>query len=518
MKKHYLNHSSKKTPPSPHQAAAAGAEAKAATTSSNTTASNNASSAPQASTSNIFDPSQLINRFKGAASSKSTSHATSAKSTTGQRTSATMLPSGGNNNNSSSSNKKTTTESATGATGDSSSSSASSASDTDMLGMMQAMSSSGGASKSSAPAAATSASRTSASTTATGAAAAAAATTATGASEFSRLTDLLQSRGLPSHIVNAFGSKVQQFLHRSMSSDMTSRAQQLINTLQQQQQQAHSDDSLKLTALVELCQLLVMGNEDTLVGFPIKQAVPLLLQCMSGSSSSSSDNFELMNHACRALTYMMDALPRSSSIIADGIGIFLEKLQVIQCMDVAEQALTALEILSRRHSKQILNATQAGSVAACLTYIDFFSITAQRNALTITANCAQNMVRAEFVHIQSSLDTLAQRLTHSSDKRSVESVCTLFARLVENFQRDAHILKELASHRVLANMQQLLVAQPPLVGTAMLVTILHTMYLMCANCPELALELVESHIDQTVRTLLVGSNATGSLILHKYIP
>ena len=32
------------------------------------------------------------------------------------------------------------------------------------------------------------------------------------------------------------------------------------------------------------------------------------------------------------------------------------QLQVIQCMDVAEQALTALEMLSRRHSKAILQS------------------------------------------------------------------------------------------------------------------------------------------------------------------
>ena len=126
--------------------------------------------------------------------------------------------------------------------------------------------------------------------------------------EFSRLTDLLQARGLPSHIVNAFGSKVQQFLHRTMSSGISSRSQNLISSLQQH------DESLKLTALTELCQMLVMGNEDTLIGFPIKQAVPLLLQCMS----SESENFDLMNHACRALTYMMESLPRSSSIIAEG--------------------------------------------------------------------------------------------------------------------------------------------------------------------------------------------------------
>ena len=34
------------------------------------------------------------------------------------------------------------------------------------------------------------------------------------------------------------------------------------------------------------------------------------------------------------------------------------QLQVIQCMDVAEQALTALAMLSRRHGKAILQAVR----------------------------------------------------------------------------------------------------------------------------------------------------------------
>ena len=38
------------------------------------------------------------------------------------------------------------------------------------------------------------------------------------------------------------------------------------------------------------------------------------------------------------------------------------KLQVIQCMDVAEQALTALAMLSRRHGKAILQAVSIYSV------------------------------------------------------------------------------------------------------------------------------------------------------------
>ena len=37
------------------------------------------------------------------------------------------------------------------------------------------------------------------------------------------------------------------------------------------------DESTQLQACIEVGQLLVMGNEETLSGFPVKQAVPILV-------------------------------------------------------------------------------------------------------------------------------------------------------------------------------------------------------------------------------------------------
>jgi len=68
-------------------------------------------------------------------------------------------------------------------------------------------------------------------------------------------------------------------------------------------------------------QLLVMGNEDTLAGFPIKQVVPVLITLLQ-----MEHNFDIMHHACRALTYMMEALPRSSAVVVDAVPVFLEKV------------------------------------------------------------------------------------------------------------------------------------------------------------------------------------------------
>ena len=64
-----------------------------------------------------------------------------------------------------------------------------------------------------------------------------------------------------------------------------------------------------------------MGNEDTLAGFPVKQVVPALITLLQ-----MEHNFDMMNHACRALTYMMEALPRSSAIVVDAVPVFLEKV------------------------------------------------------------------------------------------------------------------------------------------------------------------------------------------------
>ncbi|XP_021937421.1 E3 ubiquitin-protein ligase TRIP12 isoform X3 [Zootermopsis nevadensis] len=310
-------------------------------------------------------------------------------------------------------------------------------------------------------------------------------------SEVGRLQALLEARGLPPHLFGALGPRMQTLLHRSMGASSSSKAQQLLQGLQ-----ATGDEGQQLQAVIEMCQMLVMGNEDTLAGFPVKQVVPALTTLLG-----MEHNFDMMNHACRALTYMMEALPRSSAVVVDAVPVFLEKLQVIQCMDVAEQSLTALEMLSRRHSKSIL---QARGVAACLMYLDFFSINAQRAALAITSNCCQNLHADEFHFVADSLSLLANRLPQQ-DKRSVESVCLAFSRLVDSFQNDPSKLQEIASPVLLTNLQQLLVVSPPVISTGTFITVLRMLSVMCANCPDLALTLLRQNIAETLCYLLTGS-------------
>uniref|UniRef100_A0AAY5KAM3 E3 ubiquitin-protein ligase n=1 Tax=Esox lucius TaxID=8010 RepID=A0AAY5KAM3_ESOLU len=311
-------------------------------------------------------------------------------------------------------------------------------------------------------------------------------------SEMGRLQALLEARGLPPHLFGPLGPRMSQLFHRTIGSGASSKAQQLLQGLQ-----ATGDESQQLQAAIEMCQLLVMGNEETLGGFPVKSVVPALITLLQ-----MEHNFDIMNHASRALTYMMEALPRSSAVVVDAIPVFLEKLQVIQFIDVAEQALTALEMLSRRHSKAIL---QAGGLADCLLYLEFFSINAQRNALAIAANCCQSITPDEFHFVSDSLPLLTQRLTHQ-DKKSVESTCLCFARLVDNFQHEENLLQQVASRDLLTNIQQLLVVTPPVLSSGMFIMVVRMFSLMCSNCPCLAVQLMKQNIAETLRFLLCGAS------------
>lgn len=325
-------------------------------------------------------------------------------------------------------------------------------------------------------------------------------------SEVGRLQALLEARGLPPQLFSALGPRMHTLLHRTMGANSSSKAQQLLQGLQCQ------DESQQLQAAIEMCEMLVMGNEDTLAGFPIKQAVPALISLVR-----MEHNFDMMNHACRAFAYMLEALPRSSGTVVDAIPALLEKLQTIQCMDVAEQSLTALEILSKRHNKAIL---QANGVSACLTFLDFFSTNAQHAALAITANCCLNLHVEEFQFVKDSLPLLA-RLLEQQDKKSVERICNAFYRLIDSFQQEPTILQEIASMELLKNCQQLLVVTPPVLNSVTFTNVVRMLSVMCANCPDLAITLLKNDIASTLLYLLTNSatrSANGDVDLVQRSP
>lgn len=72
--------------------------------------------------------------------------------------------------------------------------------------------------------------------------------------------------------------KVESLIDKWVVRDfcLATKAQQLLQGLQ-----STGDEGQQLQAVIEMCQMLVMGNEDTLAGFPVKQVVPALITLLT---------------------------------------------------------------------------------------------------------------------------------------------------------------------------------------------------------------------------------------------
>ncbi|CAF0896210.1 unnamed protein product, partial [Didymodactylos carnosus] len=304
------------------------------------------------------------------------------------------------------------------------------------------------------------------------------------------------SRG--ADLLGSLNQRLNQMITRVNGNSSMGRLPQYIQHLQS------NDNDLKLATLNDLCQLLVMSNEETLPQFPYKQLVPLLIHCLSDENEL---NMEIAHHACRALCYLMEALPRATVCVVEGTSVFLNKIRSISCIDIAEQSLIALEMISRRNGKHILINNGIG---ACLQHIEFFSMTSQNKALAIVANCCYHIItRQDFNYIKEHLENLSNRL-RSEDKKSIDHVCNIFSRLVENFHKDQALLREIASTQLLKMMQTMLVLQPPVLTGSTFVSIVHTLYLFCAFCPLLAVTLLKMNIAETLICLLTGTVDSGT--------
>ena len=118
---------------------------------------------------------------------------------------------------------------------------------------------------------------------------------------------------------------------------------------------------------------------------------------------------------------------------------------------VAEQSLSALELLSKKHNSAILHAKD---VPSCLMYLYFFSISAQNKSLAITAYCCQGPLLEEYPLVVDALPVLSSRLIHD-DKNSVDTSCPALSRLADSYKHDTKKLTEIARED-LTNLQQLL--------------------------------------------------------------
>mmetsp|Transcript_58754 Transcript_58754/g.97051 ORF Transcript_58754/g.97051 Transcript_58754/m.97051 type:complete len:1917 (+) Transcript_58754:53-5803(+) len=270
------------------------------------------------------------------------------------------------------------------------------------------------------------------------------------------------------------------------------------------------DDGLQLASLSELCELLSIGTEESMSALSVDVFVPLLVQLLR-----REHNADIMLLASRALCHMVDAIPSSSAAIVhyDGVPLFCERLLSIEYIDLAEQALQALEKLSHEHALCIL---RAGGMLAVLQYVDFFAMGVQRLAVSTAANLCRGLP-VECAHLVTDAVPLLSGLLNHQDQKVLENVCLGFSRLVEDFARSPQQLDMLAAYSLLPNLLRLvsgMISGSNSLGGESRVTLsdatytmlLRTLATLCRGSPALCKQLLELDVSSTLHAILVVSN------------
>ncbi|XP_012082279.1 E3 ubiquitin-protein ligase UPL4 isoform X2 [Jatropha curcas] len=200
-----------------------------------------------------------------------------------------------------------------------------------------------------------------------------------------------------------------------------------------------TESSGLLAALTELCEVLSFCTEDSLSSMMADSLSPVLVQ-----HARHESNPDIMLLAIRALTYLCDVFPRASAFLVrhDAVPVLCQRLMAIEYLDVAEQCLQALEKISR---EQPLACLQAGAIMAVLNFIDFFSTSVQRVALSTVVNICKKLPTESPSPFMEAVPTLCNLLQYE-DRQLVENVVICLMKIAERVSQSSEMLDDLCKH------------------------------------------------------------------------
>ncbi|KAG8376513.1 hypothetical protein BUALT_Bualt09G0071200 [Buddleja alternifolia] len=220
--------------------------------------------------------------------------------------------------------------------------------------------------------------------------------------------------------------------HRSMNDQ--SKFKKVLSSLSEA-----VDESGQLAVLTELCELLSFSSDSSLSSLMVDSLSPVLVRLARHES-----NPDIMLLSIRAITYLCDVNPRSSGFLVrhDAVPTLCQRLMAIEYLDVAEQCLQALEKIS---SEQPLACLQSGAIMAVLSYIDFFSTSVQRVALSTVVNICKKLSSESPSLFMEAVPILCNLLQYE-DRQLVESVATCLIRIGEQIHSSPDMLDEVCNH------------------------------------------------------------------------
>nr|KYP43929.1 E3 ubiquitin-protein ligase UPL4 [Cajanus cajan] len=238
-------------------------------------------------------------------------------------------------------------------------------------------------------------------------------------------------------------SSLHEYHGRRLSSDH-GKFKNIISSLSGQ-----TEPSYQLAALTKLCEVLSFCTEGSLSSMTSDLLSPLLVKLAKHESDPA-----IMLFSIRAITYICDLYPRSAGFLVrhDAVPTLCQRLLAIEYQDVAEQCLQALEKISR---EQPLACLQAGAIMAVLKYIDFFSTSIQRVALSTVVNICKKLPSESPSPFMEAVPILCNLLQYE-DRQLVENVATCLIKIVERVAQSSEMLDELCKHELIQQVTHLL--------------------------------------------------------------
>ncbi|RKP06495.1 hypothetical protein THASP1DRAFT_18424 [Thamnocephalis sphaerospora] len=280
---------------------------------------------------------------------------------------------------------------------------------------------------------------------------------------------------------------------------LSTRLRSIMKSLKQRQ-----DPSLHLIALQDLAELLSVSTEDMLSGcFGTDAFAKELVDLLRGEDPICGGNPEIMLLACRCISNMMEAIPASTGVLVYNgvVPALCAKLMEIEYIDLAELALSTLGPISLEYPSSIVRDC---GLSAVLMFLDFFTVSAQRAALAISANCCKVMRSDMFDAVKEVMPTL-ERVLGYSDQKVLESTCLCLARLTENFSTNTEQLESLLNKDLLRQLCDILSPLSNVTISDRLFTQLVSMLAIAARAsPKLTMMLLELGIMELVYQILTG--------------
>ncbi|KAL2481452.1 E3 ubiquitin-protein ligase UPL4 [Abeliophyllum distichum] len=224
------------------------------------------------------------------------------------------------------------------------------------------------------------------------------------------------------------------------------------------------DDCMQLACLTELCELLSFATDGSLSSLMVDSLSPILVKLTRHES-----NPDIVLLALRAITYLSDGNPWSSSFLVrhDVVPALCQRLMAIEYLDVAEQCLQALEKISR---EQPLACLQSGAIMSVLRYVDFFSTSVQRVALSTVVNTCRKLSSERPLLFMEAVPIMCSLLQYE-DGQLVESVVICLIKIVEQVSHSSDVLDELCNYglvqqvvRLIDLKSQITLSQPTYLG------------------------------------------------------